>query len=432
MTIRESIGRWLLGDQSATAAEPANAAIYDETISLPQIARGSDMYDVFGGMGAVPGLPAVNERSAMSVAAIWACVSLIAGAISTLPMNLFSRSPGGERKQLEDDPLWWTLNEEFCPRWVASAGWDWLVLSRLFHGDAMAEIKRAGPGVSGLVPLHPLRTEPVPWTDGSRLAYICWPEPGVGPQDVRVLDQDDVLHVPGLGFNGTRSLSPLRYALQMAGGVSLAAQDFSGQFFANQARPDYGLRTEQKLERADIEILREQVDEYHSRARGKASRPMILTGGLDITTITLPNKDAELIATRQFQIEEIARIYGVPPFMIGHNEKTTSWGSGVAEMGTAFVRYVLRSHLNAFQNEINRKFFRTARKVAEFDTFELERADLKTLFETFRTALGRAGEPGFMTRDEVRRLINMGKTPNGDRFNEGTQDAQPASQPVSE
>src|SRR3546814_11962844 len=87
-------------------------------------------------------------------------------------------------------------------------------------------------------------------------------------------------------------------------------------------------------------------------------------------------------------------LYGVPPFMIGHNEKTTSWGSGVAEMGTGFVRYVLRPHLNAFQNEINRKFFRTAGRLAEFDPFELERADLKTLFATFRMALGRAVEPG--------------------------------------
>src|SRR3546814_10206626 len=100
--------------------------------------------------------------------------------------------------------------------------------------------------------------------------------------------------------------------------------------------------------------------------------------------------------------------------MIGHNEKTTSWGSGVAEMGTGFVRYVLRPHLNAFQNEINRKFFRTAGRLAEFDTFELERADLKTLFETFRMALGRAGEPGFLSANEVRRLINYNRVENGE------------------
>src|SRR3546814_1310035 len=78
--------------------------------------------------------------------------------------------------------------------------------------------------------LHPLRTEPVPWTDGTRLAYVLYPEPGVGPQDIRVVDQDDILHVPGLGFNGTRSLSPLRHALRVTGGVSLAGQEHTGQF----------------------------------------------------------------------------------------------------------------------------------------------------------------------------------------------------------
>ena len=131
---------------------------------------------------------------------------------------------------------------------------------------------------------------------------------------------------------------------------------------------------------------------------------------------------------RQFQIEEICRVYGVPPFMVGHNEKTTSWGSGVAEMGTSFVRYVLRSHLNAFQNEINRKFFRTAKTVAEFDTFELERADLKTLFETFRSAIGRAGEDGFMTVQEVRRLISYPATPEVGELNKGqANEPQPAA-----
>lgn len=395
---------------------------------IATLRRGSEGYEFFTGLPASPGLPVVNERTAVQIAAIWACVSLIAGAISTLPMHIMDRRPNGEKTRRENDDLWWVLNEEFCPRWVASAGWEWLVLSRLFHGDGFAEIQRTGSRVTGLVPLHPLRTEPVPWTDGSRLAYIIYPEPGLIGQKVRVLDQDDVLHVPGLGFDGTRSLSPLRHALSMTGGVALAAQEYSGQFFGNQARPDYALRTEQTMDREQLELLREQVNEQHARSRGMGGRPMLLQGGLDIKAITLPNKDAELIATRQFQIEEICRVYGVPPFMVGHNEKTTSWGSGVAEMGTSFVRYVLRSHLNAFQNEINRKFFRTARTVAEFDTFELERADLKTLFETFRSAIGRAGEDGFMTVEEVRRLISYPATPEVGTLNKGqANEPQPAA-----
>lgn len=423
MSLRQSLARWIGGEPAAPAA-PQNAA----DIPLPAIRRGSEMFEVFTGQPPIANLPVVTPNSALTVSAIWACVSLIAGAISTLPMHLYDRKSDGERTMREDDPLWWVLNEEFCPRWVASAGWEWLVLSRLFHGDGFAEIKRKGAAVAGLVPLHPERVTPVPWTDGTRLAYIVYPEPGVGPQDVRVLDQDDVLHVPGLGFDGTRSLSPLRHALQMTGAVALAAQSYSAQYFANNARPDYALQTDTTLKTEQVENIRGQIEEKHSAARGMGSKPMLLHGGLKIQPIQLPQKDLEGISTRQFQIEEVARIYGVPPFMIGHNEKTTSWGSGVAEMGTAFVRYVLRSHLNAFQNEINRKFFRTARRVAEFDTFELERADLKTLFDTFRAALGRAGEPGFMDVNEVRRLINLPRREGGDTLNQGSSsNAQPAA-----
>ena len=395
------------------------------SVPLPVIRRGSDLWDAFTGIPGTLNLPVVSERSAMTISAIWACVSLIAGAIATLPMHIDRRSKDDEGSRLPNDDIWWMLNEGMCPRWSASAGWEWLVLSRLFHGDSFAHILRTGTKPTGLVPLHPLRVEPVAWSDGSRLAYIVYPEPGLADQTVKVIDQDDILHVPGLGFDGTRSLSPLRHALRTTGAVSLATQDYSAQFFANQARPDYALIAPSgvSMDREQINSLRAQIDENHARANGGAHRPMVLTGGLDIKTITLPNEDAELIATRQFQIEEIARIYGVPPFMIGHNEKTTSWGSGTAEMGTGFVRYVLRRHLGAFHAEINRKFFRSAAKLAAFDTFELEKADLKTLFDTFRAAIGRAGEPGFMTVNEVRNLINLNKVTDGDAINKGTGNA---------
>jgi HK97 family phage portal protein len=152
---------------------------------------------------------------------------------------------------------------------------------------------------------------------------------------------------------------------------------------------------------------------------------MILTGGMDIKVLTMPLEDMQLLETRKFQIEEIARVYGIPPFMLGHNEKTTSWGSGIEAMGIGFVRYSLRQDLNKFTGEINRKFFRSARRVVDFDTTELERADTKSLFESFRIAVGRAGEPGFMTTEEVRDRLNLKRVPDG-TLNPGVTDAQPA------
>jgi phage portal protein BeeE len=119
------------------------------------------------------------------------------------------------------------------------------------------------------------------------------------------------------------------------------------------------------------------------RARQRAP-PAVLGHGVKAEPLSLNAEDAQLLATRQFQIEEIARIYGVPPFMIGHTDKTTSWGSGVETMGKGFVRFTLRQHLNKFQNELNRKFFRNSGKVIEFDTFDLESADMETLVQLLR------------------------------------------------
>ena len=111
--------------------------------------------------------------------------------------------------------------------------------------------------------------------------------------------------------------------------------------------------------------------------------------------------------------EEVARAFGVQPFMIGHTEKTSSWGTGVEAMGAGFVRYTLRDHLNAFQNEINRKFFSKPDRMAEFDTMELERGDMKSMFEAVRIALGRAGEPAFVSLEEARTLLRLPRKMTG-------------------
>jgi len=383
-----------------------------------------------GGSG---GLPIVNEKTALTVSAIYASVNLLAGAVSALPVNLYTRKPDGERDLRHSDPLWWTLNEQMTPRWSAAVGWEYLVQSLLLHGDGFAEIRRTSMGeVAGLEPIHPSRVRVVPTPDGGRLVYVVAFDPTLPPgssRDSRVIDQDDMLHIPGFGFDGLRGLSPLRYALRMAGSVALATQDYSARFFANSARPDYALQTSQQMTPEKIDHLREQIAERNGGSN--AHKPMVLTNGLELKTITLPAEDMQLISTRQFQIEEIARIYGIPPFMIGHNEKTTSWGSGVEAMGQAFVRYALRQHLNKFQNELNRKLFRTAARVAEFDTTELERGDTTAMFNAFKVALGGAGAPGFMTVNEVRGRLSLKRIEGADKLSEGGPNApQPNPQPA--
>lgn len=385
------------------------------------------MADVFG-LPSGGNLPKINETTAQQSTAINACVNLISGAIAKLTVNVLDHDKEDQRIKRSQDKLWWILNREFQSRWVAHSGWEFLSRSRLFHGDGFARILRRGAEITALVPLHPLRVEVAPWPDGSRLVYKVWPEPWNKNREPEIVDQDDMLHIPGWGFDGLRSISPLRYALRMAGGVALATQDYSAQFFGNMARPDYALSTDSNLTPEQIDDLRTQVNEKHGRASGNAGRPMLLQGGLKIQQVSLSNEDAELIATRGFQIEEIARVYGVPPYLIGRGEKSSNFGTGLAEQGSSFVRYALSSHLSAFENEISRKFFPGRGSSVEFDTFDLERGDMRSMFEAFRIAMGRAGEPGFMSLNEARQGIGLNRVAGGDKIHSGvTENAQPAS-----
>lgn len=378
------------------------------------IKRGDLVYDAFSyGVENSP-----SERQAMQLTAVSACVTLVSGAIASLPMHVYKRAADGDLTRDINSDVWWVLNEEFSPRWTASSGWAFLTASKLLHGDGFAEILRRGERIVGLVPIHPNRVRVIATPDGQRLIYEVQPDPTIESPNaansrMRVLDQDDILHVPGFGFNGLRGMSALRNSLRNSGRLALNAQTFSEKFLENMARPDFALKTEKNLTDDQFKALQSMLDSRSGPTN--AGRPMVLEGGLSIETLTMPLEEMQLLETRKFQVEEIARAFGVQPFMIGHTEKSSSWGTGVEAMGAGFVRYTLRDHLNAFQNEINRKFFRTAARVAEFDTTELERGDTKAMFEAIRVGMGRAGEAPLLTVEEGRHMLRLPrKMPKGD------------------
>lgn len=352
----------------------------------------------------------VGEGEARSVAAVSACCDLIGGSISSLPLHFYRRTEAGRERYTPE--LWWLFNERPSPQFSAAAFWQFISDSRLLHGDGFARIVRASPyspTVSGLEPYHPSLVD-VKKANG-RLIYTLSGRDAT--EKTLVVDQDDMLHFPGAGFDGIRGMSALRYGLKTAAGIAKAADDQASQYMEDGARPDFAIEVPGEMTPDAREVLRKSWMDRHS-GQGAKKAPVVLAGGMKLHQLTMSASDAQLLTTRQFQIEEICRIFGVPPFMIGHNEKTTSWGSGVEQMSIGFVKYTLQRHLVAMEQEINHKFFKTSRNFSEFQTAGLERGDIKSRNESYRIALGRAGEPGWMTVNEVRGLENMPPLPGGD------------------
>ncbi len=383
--------------------------VNNAAVPSSSVVRGSDGYSMF----AIPnnaGVP-VTESTVMNVSAVYACIQLISGAMASLPLPIYERTKTG--RQRVDHPLWWLLNEQPLPRCSASTFWRYMMTSKLLHGDGFALIKRKSafsPEIVSITPWHPLAVNV--YLNGDRLAYQFINYIGGQGIESQMYDQDDVLHFTGVGFNGLRSVSPLRHALRNAAGIALAADKYSAEFFSASAKPEIVIKTEMaKLSGEQKELI---IDAWKSIQQGDRTRPGVLGAGMSLQELTINAEEAQLLQSRMFQIEDIARIYGVPPFMIGHTQNTTSWGSGVEQMGIGFVKYTLSQHIVDAEQEINRKLFLTEKNFCEFNTAGLERGDIKTRNESYRIGLGRAGEPAWLTVNEVRLAENLPPIDGGD------------------
>lgn len=350
----------------------------------------------------------VNEITAKRVAAVYACVRLIAGAIASLPLTIYQRTSDGRQKA--DHPIWWLLNEQPHAMWSSASMFEYLISCMLLVSDGFAEIVRNLNGeVLALIPIDP-RIVTVREVDG-RLRYDVRPigKPAYGR------DQDDVLHFAGFGFNGLRGESVIANAAKNAIGTALAADEYSGAFFANGARPDFVLQTDGKLDDAAAKLLRSTWAERHSGV-ANAHLPAVLTGGLKVEQLTMSAEDAQLLATRQWQVVDIARAFGVPPHMIGETDKASSWGSGIEQMSIGFVKFTLAPYLNRIEQELNRKLFRISRYFCEFNADGLMRGDSAAQAALFSKALGGPGSQGWMTINEVRRIQNLPPVSGGDEI----------------
>lgn len=396
---------------------PVIEAASDEGATLTSdIVAGTAAYGWLTGSVAGYGQP-LSESAALAQGTVYACVGLLAGTLASIPLHIY-RYTGNGRERVNND-LYRILNEQMNGQWAAAVGWEFVMQSLLLHGDAFLRIDRASMysgKVVGLTPMHPQAVD-VRKSDG-RLLYIFHDE-----GKIYAYDQDDVLHIPGLGFDGKRGMSQISYVLRQPVNIARDAGRQSGAFLGDGMRPDLALTSPAgtRLGGEQIDHLRGQWVSRYSGV-GNSRAPIVLTGGMGIQQLTMTAVDAQLLETRKLQAEEIAQIFGVPPHMIGMTDKATSWGSGIEQMSIGFVKYTMQRYLVKLEQEINRKCHAFSPYFCEFDTKGLERGDLKTRNESYRVALGRAGEPGWMTVNEVRRAENLPPIEGGDVLFKGNAD----------
>lgn len=415
------LNTFLAGRDGGPARAGVSAAMENATTTN---LSGNELASMLGLMSMSSAGFAVTPETALRVSTVYACVQRLAGSIASLPFEIFERADDA-RKPAPAHPYWWMLNEQANPDMTASIAWKLLISGQLFYGDGYAELLRPSyysTKVIGWRPLHPLRVTPLRDEEGNRYWRV---QPVNGA--AYVLDQADMIHLPSLGYDDElmRSPSPITYAAREQIGTALAADAFAGKFFTDGANFDYALKTDSKLDKEQLDQLRASLQARRAGARS----PLILTGGLEPAQLSVNAKDAEILATRLFGVEEICRIFGVPPHLVGHTEKNSSWGSGMAEQGGNYVRYTLMDRLTDIRQEFNRKLWPVReRYFVAHNTAELERGDTAARYAAYRIALGRAGEMPFMSADEVRRQENMPPNLNL-KMNGGTSAQQPDEAP---
>lgn len=362
-----------------------------------------ELSDIMGIVSSIAG-PVVNSRTAMRVSIVYACTRLIAGAMATMPIHIFRDSPTGRARD-PGHPVSALFSLQPTPLMSAAMFWEYVTASMLLEGDGFAVIMRDAFGEpTEFLPLSPLAV--TVRRRGNRLLYAVQMDDGY-----RGFDQDDMLHFAGFGFNGERSLSVIKYAAVNSIGLNMAMEQFSGEFFRTGAHQDVAIIKDSKWDAADQEAFREAWARTYGGI-GNRKKPLTIGKGLDIKQLSINAKDSQLIESRQFENLNIATAFGIPGFMVNQGEKVTAWGSGMAELGLAFIRYTMSPHIVRFEQELNRKLFLRRPEFAEFVTAGLMRGTLKERNEAYKSALGGSNVPGYMAINEVRRLENMPRIEN--------------------
>lgn len=349
----------------------------------------------------------VTEQSSMQMTAVYSCVRILAEAVAGLPLHLYSYKDEGGKEKAIDHPLYRLLHDEPNPEMSSFVFRETLMTHLLLWGNAYSQIIRNGRGeVIGLYPLMPNKMT-VDRDSKGNLFYSYSRsnnETSTMKGTTVILRPADVLHIPGLGFDGLVGYSPIAMA-KNAIGMAIACEEYGAKFFANGASPGGVLEHPGTIK--DPARVRESWQSTFGGS-GNSNKIAVLEEGMKYTPIGISPEQAQFLETRKFQINEIARIFRVPPHMVGDLEKSSF--SNIEQQSLEFVKYTLDPWVVRWEQSIMRTLLTPDEKKQYFVKFNLEgllRGDYQSRMNGYATAR----QNGWMSANDIRELENLDRIP---------------------
>jgi len=349
----------------------------------------------------------VSADTAMNVSAVYACVKILSEAVASLPLHVFTREADGSKKHIPEHSLYNLLHDEANPEMTSFVWRETAMAHLLLWGNSYSQIIRNGRGQPvALYPMNPSKMT-VSRNDKGKLIYTYMNDGG----EVK-FNRENILHIPGLGFDGLVGYSPITMQRNSIG-LSMAAEEYGAKLFANGAIPGGVLEHPGTIK--NIEKLKESWNAAY-RGSGNAGKTAILEEGMKFHAIGINPEDAQFLETRKYQKNEIASIFRIPPHMIGDLEKSSF--SNIEQMSLDFVKYTLNPWIARWEQSLKQALILPSEKSRIFIMFNLDgllRGDYQSRMSGYATGI----QHGWLSPNDVRNLEDMNKIPaeeGGDNY----------------
>jgi len=338
----------------------------------------------------------VNEETSLRLSAVYACVRLISDTISTLPYDQYVRRDG-ERFQYRPKDRWIDRPSTEMPK---TTFWKQVLVSLLLDGNAFVLITRSGNEIVDLTPLNP-KTVRIERRDGRKVFIIG---------NDRIVTSDQMLHLTEMLMPGElRGVSRVEQAKESLG-LGLALEEYAAQFFGNGAYAGGVLEFPDKLTPEQRKEIRDTWNSVHQGPR-RAHRVGMLWGGGKFNPLTVDPTNSQLVDQRKFAVEEIARIFRVPPFMLGVSENAAMAFASIEQQQLFFRQHTIQPYVEMLEDHFAQLLENPATFI-KFNMSSIVRADLATRYSSYNTAL----LAGFMSVNDVRALEDQGPVEAGDQY----------------